>query len=227
MTLTLRAAILVLTVLTGCDDEPAERRAFIDFLQVHIVSRPGVHLMLMKPETAKSFGRYASHYQLILDFNSNLEFSELERVGRLKNALGDLGDLAAHRSELKTLREAIPQMIATVDGKLATANAARAALQQPPDLKEVYDKAFDRLVTRPGNLLAQMFRQLDKFLETIISLADYVADNARVIRIVGMDGTSIDPVVNTHLAELIESLHKSDAAADDLKRQFQSLLNGP
>jgi hypothetical protein len=118
-------------------------------------------------------------------------------------------------------------MIATVDGKLATANAARAALQQPPDLKEVYDKAFDRLVTRPGNLLAQMFRQLDKFLETIISLADYVADNARVIRIVGMDGTSIDPVVNTHLAELIESLHKSDAAADDLKRQFQSLLNGP
>jgi hypothetical protein len=150
MTLTLRAAILVLTVLTGCDDEPAERRAFIDFLQVHIVSRPGVRLMLMKPETAKSFGRYASHYQLILDFNSDLEFSELERVGKLKNELGDLGDLAAHRSELKTLREAIPQMIATVDGKLATANAARAALQQPPDLKEVYDKAFDRLVTRSG-----------------------------------------------------------------------------
>jgi hypothetical protein len=73
MKFTLRAAILALTILTGCDDEPAERRAFVDFLQVHIVSRPGVHLMLMNPETAKSFGRYASQYQIILDFNSNLD----------------------------------------------------------------------------------------------------------------------------------------------------------
>jgi hypothetical protein len=227
MKFTLRAAILALTVLTGCDDEPAERRAFVDFLQVHIVSRPGVHLMLMNPETAKSFGRYASQYQIILDFNSNLDLAGLERAARLKNEVGDLGDLAAHRSELKSLREAIPEMIATVDGKLATANAARAALQQPPDLKEVYDKAFDRLVTRPGDLLAQMLRQLDKSLDAIISLADYVAENARVIRIVGMDGTSIDPVVNTHLTELIGSLHQNDDATDNLKRQFRALLSGP
>jgi hypothetical protein len=39
----LRAAILVLTVLTGCNDEPAQRRALIAFLQEHIIWRPGVH----------------------------------------------------------------------------------------------------------------------------------------------------------------------------------------
>jgi len=226
MNFPLRAAILALTVLTGCDDEPAERRAFIDFMQTHIVSRPGVHLMLMKPETAKSFGRYASHYQIILEFNSSLELTPLERAAKLKNEIGDLADLANYRAELKSLRETLPGMIATVDGKLAAVNVARAALQQPPDLKEVYDKAFDRLVTRPGTLLAQMLRQLDKSATAMVVLADYVADNTKVIRIVGMDGTSIDPVVNTHLAELIQSLHQSDAAVDNLKRQFQALLNG-
>jgi hypothetical protein len=117
-------------------------------------------------------------------------------------------------------------MIVIVDGKLSTADAARAALQQPPDLKEVYDKAFDRLVTRPGTLLAQMLRQLDKSASAMVVLADYVADNTKVIRIVGMDATSIDPVVNTHLAELMQSLHQNDAAVDNLKRQFQALLNG-
>jgi hypothetical protein len=102
MNFPLRAAILALTVLTGCDDEPAERRAFIDFMQTHIVSRPGVHLMLMKPEAAKSVGRYASQYQIILDFNSNLELTPMERAAKLKNEVGDLADLAAHRAELKS-----------------------------------------------------------------------------------------------------------------------------
>jgi hypothetical protein len=222
----MRAALLALVVLTGCDDEPAERRVFTEFLQTNIVSRPGVHLMLMKPEFAKIFGRYASHYQIILDFNSNLDLAPLERAARLKQQIDDLADLAAHRAELKALQAAIPEMTAIVDGKIETANAAHAALQQPPDLKEVYDRAFDRLVTRPGTLLAQMPKQLDKSLTVMIGLADYVADNVKVIKIVGMDGTSIDPVVGRHLTELLDALHENDAAVDNLKRQFQALLSG-
>lgn len=223
---TMRTALLALMVLTGCDDEPAERRAFTEFLQTNIVSRPGVHLMLMKPELAKTFGRYASHYQIILNFNSDLDLAPLQRAAGLKQQIDDLADLAAHRAELKALQAAIPEMRSIVDEKIATANAAHAALQQPPDLKEVYDRAFDRLVTLPGTLLAQMLKQLDKSLAGMIGLADYVADNAKVIKIVGMEGTSIDPVVGRHLKELLDALHENDAAVDNLKRQFQALLSG-
>src|SRR5215469_12597855 len=116
--------LLVLMLLTGCDDESAQRRAFIDFLQQHIVARPGVHLMLMNETLAKSFGPYASHYQIILDFNSNLDLSPLERASKLKGEIVDLGDLVHHRDELKTLRQATPEMIAFCEKKLATANAA-------------------------------------------------------------------------------------------------------
>jgi hypothetical protein len=222
----LRTLCFVVLVTTGCNDEPTERRAFIDFLQEHIVSRPGVHLMLMNAELAKTFGPYASHYQIILDFNSNLDLSALERVSHLKGQISDLNDLAAHREDLRTLRQAVPGMIDIVDKKLATATAAHAALQQPPDLKEVYDKAFDRLVTRPGTLLAKMLGLLPGSLDAMIALADYVADHANVIQVEGMKAASDDLAVDQRLSVLIEAVHKNDDAVDDLKRQFQGLLNG-
>jgi hypothetical protein len=226
MNLVLRTLCLVVLVLTGCDDEPTQRRAFIDFLQEHIVSRPGVHIMLMKPELAETFGPYASHYQIILDFNSDLDLSPLEKVARLKGQIGDLNDLVAHRDELRTLRQAVPEMVATVKGKLTTVDTARAALQQPPDLKEVYDKAFDRLVTRPGTLMLKMLELLPTSLDRMIELADYVAKNAKDIRVQGMEGSSQDPVVDRHLKELVEAIHQNDAAVDDLKRQLQALVTG-
>jgi hypothetical protein len=226
MNLVLRTFCLVVLLMTGCDDEPTQRRAFIDFLQEHIVARPGVHIVLMNAELAKSFGPYASHYQIILDFNSDLDLTPLEHVSQLKREISDLNDLVAHRGELKALREAVPSTIATVDQKIATANNAHAALQQPPDLKEVYDKAFDRLVTQPGTLMTKMLALLPSSLDATIALADYTADNAKVIRVVGMDGTSEDPVVDRHLKELIEAIHKNDDAVADLKRQLQALVSG-
>jgi len=226
MSRALRAVVVMLLALTGCNDEPTQRRAFIDFLQQHIVSRTGVHVVLMNEELAKSFGPYASHYQVILDFNSDLELPALERAAKLKNEVGDLADLAAHRDELKTLRLAIPEMAAAIERKITTANTAHAALQQPPDLKEVYDKAFDRLVTRPGTLLAQMLSVLDKSVGAMIEPGDYVFANANVIRVTGMDGSSVDPVVDRHLKELLDAAHQNDDAVADLKRRFQALVNG-
>jgi hypothetical protein len=222
----LRTLWVMAFLLTGCDDETAERQAFIDFLQQHIVSRPGVHVMLMNAELAKSFGPYASHYQIILDFNSDFNLAPLEKASRLKSQISDLDDLVAHRDDLRTLRQVVPDVIAIVDRKLAAADAAHAALQQPPDLKLVYDQAFDRLVTRPGTLLQKMLALLPSSLDAMIETADYVAKNAADIRVQGMGGTSQDPVVARHVKELVDQMHENDAAVDDLKRQFQALVNG-
>jgi hypothetical protein len=222
----LRLLCLVVLALAGCDDEPTQRRAFIDFLQENIVARPGVHLMLMKPELAKTFGPYAAHYQVILDFNTGFDLSPLEKVAHLKGEISDLNDLIAHRGDLRELRQALPDVIAAVDLKLTTANAARAALQQPPDLKDVYDKAYDRLVTRPGTLLQKMLKLLPTSLDGMLALADYAADNAKAVRISGMGGSSSDPVVERHLGELIDAMHQNDDAVAELKRQFQALLSG-
>jgi hypothetical protein len=226
MNILLRAVGLTLILLTGCDDESAERRTFIDFLRTRIIDRTGVHIPLMNAETAKTFGPYASHYQIILDFNSGLDLSPLERVASLKGRVRDLNDLVAHRAELKTLHEAIPGMIALCENKISAANAAHAALQQPGDLKAVYDKAFDRIVTRPGTLLLQMLGLLDKNVAAMVALTDYIAEHSFDITIQGMDATSKDTTIGIQVRELLETLHQHDTDIEDLERQFQQLVSG-
>jgi hypothetical protein len=78
---------LLLLTLTGCSDEASERRAFIGFLQEHIISRPGMHLVLMDDELTKECGRYVSHYQIILDFHHDLNLTQLERFAHLKSEI--------------------------------------------------------------------------------------------------------------------------------------------
>ena len=226
MKLVLRTLCLIVLVLTGCEDEPRERQAFKDFLQSRIVDKTGVHIPLMNDETAKSFGPYASHYQIILDFNSHLDLSALEQAGRLKGEVSNLADLVAHRGELKALHEAMPGIIAQCESRLAAVNAAHAALQQPPDLKDVYDKAFDRIVTRPGTLLMKMLPLLDKNVNAMLALTAYIADHPYDIKIEGMDATSNDTTIGIQVRELLEALHRHDTEIEDLKRQFQALLTG-
>jgi hypothetical protein len=119
----------------------------------------------------------------------------------------------------------VPEISALVDKKIETVNAARAALQQPPDLKEVYDNAFDRLITRPATLFRRMLELLPSSLDAMIAVGDYVAKNAGVIRVVGMNATSVDPVVERHVRELIEAMHENDKDVADIKREFQALLS--
>ena len=71
-----------------------------------------------------------------------------------------------------------------------------------------------------------MLALLPSSLDAMIALADYVAKNAGVIRVVGMDATSEDPVVERHVRELVEAIHQNDQAAAELKKEFAALLNG-
>src|SRR5271156_6900450 len=73
----MRAACLLLLAVfvAGCDNEPAERKAFIEFLQTRIIDKPGLHVPHLTPEEAKSFGPYAQQYAVITDFNDGLDRS--------------------------------------------------------------------------------------------------------------------------------------------------------
>ena len=69
-------AIALLTAfVAGCNDEPAERKAFIEFLQTRIIDKPGLHVPHLTQEESASFGDYAKQYAIITDFNDGLERS--------------------------------------------------------------------------------------------------------------------------------------------------------
>ena len=64
MKFALRAAgiALLAVVLVACDDEPAERKAFIAFLQTRIIDKPGLHVPHLTGDEAKlMLGRTDRH----------------------------------------------------------------------------------------------------------------------------------------------------------------------
>src|SRR6201999_2151422 len=66
---------LIAFLLAGCQDEPTERKAFIEFLQTRIIDKPGLHVPHLTPEQERGFGDYAKQYAIITDFNDGLDRS--------------------------------------------------------------------------------------------------------------------------------------------------------
>ena len=69
--LVIAAFVAVGLGLTACgDDEAAQRKTFIEFLQTRIIDKPGVHVPKLDSELEGKLGVYAKHYALIANFHS-------------------------------------------------------------------------------------------------------------------------------------------------------------
>jgi hypothetical protein len=140
--------------LSGCfDSEPAERKALMEFLQVHVLDKPGVHVPKPTAEESKSFGQYAKHYAVITDFTADPEMigigkgmGEAMQIGAPRS----IKELMDRRQDVKTVRATMRKLAEVMEKRLAETEAARVALQQPADLKAVYSAAFDRDVGDPA-----------------------------------------------------------------------------
>ena len=93
----------------------------------------------------KSFGDYAAHYAVITDFNSGMDAS-VKPLNNLmqKGGMRTLSDIVARRDDLKTVQTALNDMGTALKEQQGKADAARAQLKQPDDLKAVYAKAYER-----------------------------------------------------------------------------------
>ncbi len=79
MSIKLRRALLFLLfglALAACGpSEPAQRKAFIAFLQTEVLPRPGARVPQPNAEKQKTFGDYAGHYAVITRFHERMNAS--------------------------------------------------------------------------------------------------------------------------------------------------------
>lgn len=154
-------ALALPLVLAACGSkEPEQRAAFTQFLQTRIVDKPGVRVPKLTEKEKKSFGDYASHYAMISDFNAAMDAS-VKPMGNLmqKGAVRSLNDVIARRDDIKTVQAALKDMGEALGNEQAKADAARAQLKQPDDLKAVYDKAYAKTVTVPADTFHEVLPQ--------------------------------------------------------------------
>src|SRR5690348_13342328 len=117
------ATIIMLTsALLACgDNEPTQRKAFIEFLQTRIVAKPGVHVPHLTAEETAAFGDYARHYAVIADFNAGLDQVVSKPLQRaLETAPRSLDQLVPRRNEIATIKDGMAKLRAALDQQLAS-----------------------------------------------------------------------------------------------------------
>jgi hypothetical protein len=222
------AAMLLATAIAGCDDEPGQRKAFIEFLQTRIVAKPGIHVPKLTAEEAKSFGDYARHYAVIADFNAGMDanVSKPLQQAMAAGAPHSLDEVVTRRKDIAAMRDGMATIRGALDTQLATADAAHASLKQPDDLKPVYDKAYDRDVTQPAKAMADIFPDADSSMQAILALAEFLEQNKDKVKVNGSLVEVKDPSVQGRLQALVNALQAKQEGIQKAQKRLHDVAYG-
>jgi hypothetical protein len=219
---------LLAIFLAGCNDEPAQRKTFIEFLQTRIIDKPGLHVPHLTPDEAKSFGPYAQQYAIITDFNDGLDRSVAKPMAAAidRGAIRSLNEVITRHADFIAARDGIAQLRAAIDTQLAAADIAHAALKQPDDLKPVFDKAYERDVTIPAKAFADIFPDLSQALTAIVDLGDFLQQHKDKVTINGSTLQMSDPALQPQLTALVNALTAKNEAINKAQQHLRDVMNG-
>jgi hypothetical protein len=222
-------AMLALFALLACgDNEPTQRKAFIDFLQTRIVGKAGLHVPKLTAEETAAFGDYAKHYAVIADFNASLDHAVSKPLQHAMEAGAprSLGEVVTRRQEIAAVGAGLAAIRGALDQQLAIADAAHARLKQPDDLKPVYDAAYDRDVTMPAKAMVEIFPAVDETIKTILNLADFIAEHHDAIKIQGSMIETSNAALQPPLTAMVDALRAKSEAIRKAQQRLSTLIRG-
>jgi len=226
----LGVALIAAGTLASCgDNEPAERKAFIAFLQTNVLDKPGVHLPKLTDADSKSFGGYASHYTVITNFAADPEMIAIGKQMAQALQAGaprSLREVLDRQHDVQTIRDTLAQLRDPLDQKFAAAEAARDALTQPPDLKAVFAAAFDRDVGDPARTFRGALPTAEAALESILTLAAYLREHSNAVTISGADIKVNDKKVMAEINGLLQGMNAKGRQLQDAQRRVRIVLTG-
>jgi hypothetical protein len=228
---TARGAVGMLTLfaLLACgDNEPTQRKAFIEFLQTRIIAKAGLHVPKLTPEETAAFGGYAKDYAVIADFNAGLDRAVSTPLHKAieAGAPRSLGEAVTRRQEIAAVAAGLEAIRGALDQQLKVADAAHAALKQPDDLKPVYDAAYARDVTVPAKAMVEIFPDVDETTKAILTLADFIAEHKDKIKINGSAIEINDAALQAPVAAMIEALRAKNEAIVKAQQKMNALVTG-
>jgi len=214
----------------GCgNSEEQQAKAFADFLDHRILEKPGLHVPDLSEEERASFGRFAQDYGIVRGFQDDLDASVKDYALRLHpvppNA--SLGDLAKYKPDLMAVREWMVKIEGALDGALARAQAARAALKQPDILKSRFDQVFERTVVTPHKVMHEIIPPSRDLLDAEIAIADFMIAHKADIATVGTQLQVSKPEVRNELQRLLAAYNAKAPQLAEANRKFEALGHGP
>ena len=230
-----RGAMCILfaaTLAAWGNSEADQRKAFIAFLQA-INNPPGAHVLVPNANDEKAFGPYLQHYAIILDFNKAMKsptddfMAQLIKLGYGPNPVPrTIEQMAAAPADLTAAKDVLDKMEQGIETRLAKATADRAALKQPDDLKAVYDKTFDRLVTAPAVAMENSAKALDTGIDAALALVAYINAHRGKLAVSGMQIQAKDQRTLDELAPLMKAYQDAGERFAGAQRASDRVLSG-
>jgi predicted RND superfamily exporter protein len=151
----------------GCSREVQQRQAFTSFLQKEVIPRNS-GILIPNKAVRKKFGIYATHYDVIVEYNKVMLEKILRPMEKLQREYQDTvkpeASVEERRSAIIKYREALQAIEATLDKELATTESEVAKLDQPEELKNVYTMAVDKHVRLPAKAFKAMIPATEKMM---------------------------------------------------------------
>lgn len=181
--------LMMVFAISGCGDkEPAQRKAFIDFLQTRILDKPVLAVPQLSEVQQKEFGDYSKDYAIITGFHHqmNIELdSSLVPVFAGMNGVNSVNNLLEQRDDLKKMADSSERWKEKIAMLKTQADTQHAALKQPDDLKKIYDQAYDKTIVQPSVVTEQVFDLLPQVLNLIVEKADFIKSQGKNVTITG------------------------------------------
>ncbi|WNN48667.1 DUF3053 domain-containing protein [Siccibacter colletis] len=172
------AALLMVVSLSGCfDKEGDQRKAFIDFLQ-NSVMRSGERLPTLTADQKKQFGPFVSDYAILYGYSQQLNQAMdagIRPVVESVNGIRVPQDYMTQRDALRQANGSLNVLSQQLQSAKMQADNARSGLKQNEELKPVYDKAYDKVVTAPANAMQPLIPAAQTFTQQLVQVGDFIA----------------------------------------------------
>lgn len=209
---------LALLALSACSNEAGERKAFIEFLQTRILDQPGLRVPKLTDEEQKSLGRYAAQYAVIGDFNDSMgkAFNEASPAIQTMASLSTPQALVQGQARIGEARAALAKVKGQLGDQLSKTQADRAKLEQPDDLKTVFQAAYEKTVVKPSELMLKVLDQTDGILAEAQDFSAFLKANEASVTFNG-------PLVEVNSPALLEELNAHLGALNDKRQKLMEL----
>jgi len=135
----------------------------------------------------KKFGEYASHYDVIIDFNKSMQEKIVLPLDKLQREFSEAmrpeATVKARTTATTRYRQSLQQIEKTLDDELALAEGKIARLVQSNDLKAVYTQAVDKHVRFPAKALKAMIPATCELLDKNLALLEFIGSNKGKVEI--------------------------------------------
>lgn len=221
-------ATLVLLAVAGCSNEAGERKAFIEFLQTRVIDQPGLRVPKLSEADSESIGEYASHYAVIGEFNASMDkaFSGARPALQTMTSLSSPQALMEGGAKIADGRAALAGIRTELASNAEKAKAAKASLQQPDDLKPVYQAAYAKTVEAPAALMARMLDETDSALAQAQEFAAFLKANQDDIQFSGSQVQVESPALLEKLNVQLEAMNQKGQQINAVQRELGALING-